>query len=282
MRSSLQPERPAHENFDISYLVRTAWEMKEFHWHDAFEIFLALTDGVDCFVENRVYKVRRGDLFVFNPMVLHRTVLPEGLTYERYVISFGAEYIDEFSETCGALLKPFNPEIFISPVHLSESELAELVGLIKKSEASFCSDHPFHDIRKRLTLIEILLFIHSSFACAAPPVSADSDPNYKKIKPVIDYINSRLSDRLSLDTLSSKFFLCKSYLGKLFKKYTGFTVYEYIIYQRIAKARILLRKGVSVTRVCEETGFNSYPHFIRTFTKHVRVSPKQYAKGHFK
>ena len=47
--------------------------------------------------------------------------------------------------------------------------------------------------------------------------------------------------------------------------------------RRIRIAQELLRNNSSVSDVCEKVGFNNYSHFIRTFTREVGVSPKQYS-----
>jgi len=105
-----------------------------------------------------------------------------------------------------------------------------------------------------------------------------ADRDYKRIKPVIQYIHGNLESNLSLDELAGIFYLSKYHLGYLFKKATGFTINEYIISRRISKARELLKNNLPVSQVCEMVGFRNLSHFIRTFKKMVGMSPKKYAK----
>ena len=40
---------------------------------------------------------------------------------------------------------------------------------------------------------------------------------------------------------------------------------------------LLMKEDNSVSKVCEQVGFGSYSHFIRTFSKRVGTSPGQYS-----
>ena len=62
-----------------------------------------------------------------------------------------------------------------------------------------------------------------------------------------------------------------------FRRVTGQTTAQYILSVRIAAACAFLIRGMSVTEVCEKTGFENWSNFSRTFRHHVGMSPKQYA-----
>jgi YesN/AraC family two-component response regulator len=98
-----------------------------------------------------------------------------------------------------------------------------------------------------------------------------------KVEDVLNYVNCNLSEDLSLDHLTSKFYMSKTYLNNMIKAHTGYTINQYIIKIRVETAKKLLRKGIPVCQIYEKIGFNNYSHFIRTFTKIVGISPKQYA-----
>ena len=64
----------------------------------------------------------------------------------------------------------------------------------------------------------------------------------------------------------------------MIKHATGISTKEYILKKRISLAMDLLINDMSVTEVSNRCGFNSYAHFIRTFTKIVGISPYKYGK----
>jgi AraC-like DNA-binding protein len=98
----------------------------------------------------------------------------------------------------------------------------------------------------------------------------------EKLIPILDYINENLEGDLSLEFLEKRFYINGSYLSRLFKKSTGSTIHEYIIYKRISKAKKLLAEGSSATEAAFMCGFNDFSNFSRLFKRTVGVSLRQY------
>lgn len=268
------------QNLYISHSINDNWEMVNYHFHNNFEILLSLNDKAKIFIDNNVYEMHRGDLFLINNMELHRTVASKNKAYERYVIMFSPEYIQPFCTDKTNLLHFFTHRKagFSNKLNLSESKLTLLISLLEKIKHYESSNTYGSDIYIQLTFIEVLLFINTAFTNIGEDPNKSSSKDFEKINPILEYINKNLSEDLSLELLSKKFFLSKYHLCRSFKSSTGFTLNEYIINKRILKARELLKQGINVMEVCEEVGFNNYCHFIRTFKKLVGVSPKKYSK----
>lgn len=270
-----------NKDFETWHRVDTTWVMKDFHFHDAFEIYFAMSDGVQYFIEDSVYTTCRGDLFVFSNMDLHKTVVPAGSVYERYITTFMPGYIEAMSSERTDLLECFldRPANFSYQLHLTDEQQMELTALFEKAILySRESDTYGSDIYKKLVLTQMLLLVNTFYRNAGIQDIIKPDREYKRIKQVIQYVHQNLSSDLSLDTLAGKFYISKYHLGYVFKKVTGFTVNEYIISRRIMKARELLKRNLPVSQVGEMVGYNNDSHFIRTFKKMVGITPKQYAK----
>jgi AraC family transcriptional regulator len=57
----------------------------------------------------------------------------------------------------------------------------------------------------------------------------------------------------------------------------GMTPHQYVIQQRIERARILLRDpSLSISEISLACGFTNQSHFTRLFRKHTGVTPKTY------
>ena len=91
---------------------------------------------------------------------------------------------------------------------------------------------------------------------------------------VIMYINEHLSETITLDFLSEKFFINKYHLCKLFKKNTGYTLSQYINHKRILLVRELHTQGQSLLEASTNAGFNNYSHFYRQYVKKTGMTPK--------
>lgn len=95
---------------------------------------------------------------------------------------------------------------------------------------------------------------------------------------ILSYINTHIREDLTLESLSSHFFLSQSYICRIFKADTGTTINKYITAKRITLSKSLLSQGYSVNEVCEACGFNDYTNYLKAFTKAVGISPKKYAR----
>lgn len=99
----------------------------------------------------------------------------------------------------------------------------------------------------------------------------------ERIHKVYDYISLHFTEKLTLDTLSSLFFMNKFYLQKQFQHYIGKSPCEYQNELRIDSAKELLRMTrLSVNDISVRLGFESTSYFIHLFKKREGVTPLQY------
>lgn len=110
-------------------------------------------------------------------------------------------------------------------------------------------------------------------------LSSGKDVCDNVIEDVIQYIDGHLSENLSLESLSKKFYISKYYLAHLFKHETGLSVLQFCVERRILRACRLLRTDLTMAQICEECGFSSQNYFAAVFKKQTGKTPRQYRKG---
>ena len=104
-------------------------------------------------------------------------------------------------------------------------------------------------------------------------------PIPKEFHTLISYIHTHYQEKIQLDTLSDISFYSKTYIMKLFKKYTYLTPMEYIIEYRLEIAKEMLKNSdASNLNIAISCGFNSETYFIRAFKKRYGVTPSAYRK----
>ena len=102
---------------------------------------------------------------------------------------------------------------------------------------------------------------------------------HKKIHEIAEYINDHYQEKISLTQISEVFYISKSYLSRIFKEVTGFTVHEYINIVRIKNAQHLLENSdITITSVAEKVGYDSITYFEKVFKKYFEISPLRYRK----
>ncbi|MFI3250179.1 MAG: AraC family transcriptional regulator [Eubacteriales bacterium] len=249
------------------------WEMSRFHFHDYFELFLPLTSTGSIFVNDRAFPLQQDHLYLIGKNTLHRTT--SSGHHARYILHMSEQSLVHFS-TRQTDFKRLAMQPFLQ-AKMSEEQVEEILQLFER--LLLCeNDGTFgQDIAQTMALLEILIFVTPIFNQStedSPVLSKD----FLRISPMLDYIQENLSEQLNLDQMASAFFISKSYLCRIFKSATGFTVMEYTIHNRILKARQLLQEGHSVQRAGELSGFSDNSHFIRTFGNLTGMSPGRYSK----
>jgi AraC family transcriptional regulator len=101
------------------------------------------------------------------------------------------------------------------------------------------------------------------------------------LRKVMDYVESNLGERLSLDNLARQVHLSTHHFGKLFKASTGASPMQYVLRQRVQRALELLRTGnFRVAEVAIEVGFFDQSHLDRHCRKFFGAPPKVLLKRH--
>ena len=101
--------------------------------------------------------------------------------------------------------------------------------------------------------------------------------SYQQLKTVTDYIKAYLRTDISLEDLSALLELSTHYFCHLFKQSTGISPYQYVIQQRVVKAKQLLKqKNLSLADIALECGFANQSTLTRTFKKCIGTTPGKY------
>lgn len=96
----------------------------------------------------------------------------------------------------------------------------------------------------------------------------------KLVNQSIDYIMQHLDEDLSLDTVSSHFYVSKYYFSRIFKEETGETLYSFIKRCKVDQSAIVMRLNQEkmITDIGLEYGYSS-SNYSSLFKKHHNTSP---------
>jgi AraC-like DNA-binding protein len=95
-----------------------------------------------------------------------------------------------------------------------------------------------------------------------------------RLRRVLDYLDSRLPDRVELGDLAELAGLSSSHFSRAFKASTGMAPYQWQLHARIRQAQAqLLDTDASLDEIAEATGFADAVHFGRTFRKLIGAAP---------
>ena len=259
--------------FHLQLNHNETWNMSRLHFHDHYELLLPLTSPGNIFVNDQVYPLQRGTLYLIGENTLHRT-MATGF-HARYVLHISRKTLSQLSTPQTDLTRLCQDSF--RRAYLNGEEMTEVIELFQalernKNDGSFGSD-----VRQTVALLNLLIRL-APILNAATAGEAIRNKDFLRVSPILDYIRDKLSEPLSLDQIASHFYISKHYLCRIFKSATGFSVMEYIIYSRVLRARQLLQEGYSVQEAGEMSGFSDNSHFIRTFGHLTGLTPGKYAK----
>ena len=101
-------------------------------------------------------------------------------------------------------------------------------------------------------------------------------PGYR-LRRVLDYIGDNLADDLTLSELAAVAGMSPHYFADLFRRSTGYAPHQYVLLQRIERAKQALSDTrCSVLEVGLDAGFQNSSHFARVFRRFVGTSPSQF------
>lgn len=263
------------QTFSVARLYKEKKTMN-MHIHDCYEIYYSISGSRQFLIDNRLYSVAPGDIFIINQFESHMLISAESDAHERIVLNLHPNYVKKLSSRTTDLDRCFSnhPVGFRHKISLSKEQQGRVlfhIDKISSAEGYGC------DIIQRASVLELLVFINWLSSCNSAENSAPNyNPNHQ-VDDILAYINQNLSEAISTQTIAERFNMSSSYLCRCFKKATGTTVGKYITARRITIARSLLSEGCSVTEAYERSGFTDYSTFFKTFTRIVGISPKKYA-----
>lgn len=128
----------------------------------------------------------------------------------------------------------------------------------------------------RMESLGSVLVLFSRFMAKAQAVDLIRD---ERINRSLDYIHSHLTEKISIDQLSTGACLSVNHFIRLFRTQLGCTPLQYIHMKRIEMAQtLLLSEKLSTKALSWRVGFDDPAYFIRVFRKLTGKSPMKYLR----
>ena len=234
------------------------------HIHNSYELIYFCDGNATHVIEDRKYKLRKGDLILVRPLQYHFIQIDATSRYERYDILFDAtqHHIDVLE------FFPDGAEV----INIKENEFAQ--EILRKCDFyhQICDNESFFKILPHLLselFFNIHLFPHS--------FSGKTEAFSPLISAGLQYINERLCQIDDISEITSHLYISDSYFFRLFKKELHCTPKRYICEKRLLLAHQMLSSGEKPADIFEKCGFKDYSTFYRNYTAFFGHTPKSTA-----
>ena len=97
-----------------------------------------------------------------------------------------------------------------------------------------------------------------------------------QLQQAIDYIHTHLDRDLSLIEIADVIHISPTYFARLFKQAIGTSPHQYVIQQRVERAKEMLSKtDWAIADIASQVGFSSQSHLTQQFKRLTGMTPKQ-------
>jgi AraC-like DNA-binding protein len=260
---------------DIVYMESLSGLEMETHFHNSYEIIYVLEGTAQFRIDNKAYSIMPGSIIFINNLENHYLKV-KSYPYRRYFILIDPLWFQTV----------INDPILLSLFKNRPSHFKHTMSLNKRMRDLFTEQFGviltevknkeiYWELAVESRLKRLLVLLYRNYRDAFPLISYTKP--METVFQVQKYIEENCTGEISLEKVSKLFYIDKYYLSRLFKETTGFTFKEYLILQRISKAKErLFYTNDTVTKVGSDSGFNNVNHFIRIFKKYTGITPLQY------
>jgi len=263
------------ENFQYSHVISYGSQEDEFvmHNHAMYEIIYSISGNVSYVVEGEWYPLEDNSLLVISPTVPHKLVIGSDLPFERHIL-----YINHTGNN--SIMNRMLSQCFgkagrnrIGSVFFSADRTASIKSYFDSMSLSSIQC-------ERDTVLLTPMFAQALIAGIVLSLKTSNPEKYsvgisKTVDKLLLYLNKNYTEKLSLTEIAERFHVSQDYCNRIFRKATGMTVMQYIIYCRVISARNLLNLGASAAEAGQQVGFADYSSFFRAYKKVTGRSPKE-------
>ncbi|MCR5654439.1 MAG: AraC family transcriptional regulator [Lachnospiraceae bacterium] len=248
------------------------------HWHNALEFTLALKDDCSYRVNDKLYKLAKGDVLLVWPQQIHEIVSApyDAMIFTQFSASILEHHLDLLAISS-----------FLYDCHHIEAkktpELAKLIcDRLFEIKKIHTSPDPLAETRCKLCIYDILLHIGTYVLEEhKDDLHADktSEPGYHYVHAACSFINDNAADNISQVDAANYVGLSSFYFSKLFKQYMNMSFPAYLSGIRVKNAvTLLLDEDLSITDCAFRSGFQSTTAFNKAFHETTGYSPREFRK----
>ncbi len=247
------------------------------HRHTECELALFLRGSGLYTLPDRVYQFAPGDVFLFAGSELHCiTEIREDM--EILNIHFEPRLLWERPESAELLaLFHARSDGFTHKIPASDPIPGRLM---RELEAELAGQAPGAAIMARYQLFSALVHLIRNYDFTDSASNKHTPAALlQSMERAMAYINSHITEPLTLKSIAREAMLSPAYFSSLFGKYNGIALWDYITIKRIEAAIVLLRTtNLTKLEIAGRCGFSSSSNFYKAFAAVTGRKPGDYSQ----
>ena len=241
------------------------------HFHNEYEFYYLLEGTGLFFIKDRGYPIVSGCLALIDGEEMHRVYSKSNKNYKRFILFVKKTYlVKNFPELAQNLDKSSCISLTTKQQVQTEEQIERI---LYECNNPALMQHELIELLTEQFLINMYRLVNSPL----------QKVNYGggDILKILQYIDEHYTEKITLNDICKHLNISVSYLTRLFKSSTGYTLVEYINNLRIREAaKLLLTTKLPISQIALEVGFESFSYFGKLFVKYYNMSPLKYRKQH--
>lgn len=260
------------EDFRLFHLRDAQGTKVDYHYHEFCKLLLLVSGTGGYAVEGQRYLLKPGDMVLIGSHCVHRPEFEPGNPYERIIIYISPEFLRRQSTPDCDLEECFSGAGG-HVLRLEEHDRTRLMSQAAALERELSGNGYGRVILSQGLLLRLLVEIGRVLRKGDGHQPAPVLPKDSRMLELLRYLDTHLTEDLSIDHLAEQFYLSKYHMMRQFRKETGTSIHAYLSERRLLLARDLIAKGMAATDACFHSGFRSYSSFSRAYGKLFGTTP---------
>jgi AraC-like DNA-binding protein len=240
------------------------------HWHEEYNLCLLEAGAGELHYRGAGHVTPPASLYIVHPGEVHSNHAYCGQPCSFRNLYAEAEVVRAVASELAGIDRPLP---FFRPTVIFDKEIISLyLGLYAALEKSAST------LERQSRLMEFFACLINRYSENRPQIMA-----YRRerltISRVREYLAENYSENVSMEYLSQIAGLSPFHLSRVFSEEVGMPPHAFQTQVRIARAKSLLSRGWTISRVAAETGFADQSHLTRHFKRLVLITPGQYLQG---
>lgn len=242
-----------------------------FHWHEKVEICQPINKPSRFLVDGKMVEAGPGDIVVIKEQAVHVFLVDHDDTDIR-ILQFPFKILMHLDMP----IKPLKPHITVAEMekipglNKAVNNLLELITEERRAEKA--SENPY----MQFLMVTLYMLLMRHFAVEDDFGTSKKDR--KDFYRITEYVNENFKSSINIKTIAGELFIPKIRVAKIFEKYSGTGLNEYINILRIKNANQLMVTGHSITEAALDSGFQSVRTFNNSYKEYMGMTPTEYIK----
>ena len=266
------------ELYSVHYFEYSSNYRFEGESHDFWELVYVDSGTIKVTADDRSYNLSRGQMLFHKPGEFH-TLSANGVVAPNLVV---------ISFSCHSPAMVFFRHRITYAGAIERSLMARIIEESKEAFVTPLNDPSTKELKRRNTslagveqmiqaALEELLIRLIRKGDSLPFGSISSKNEHAIPNELIQYLEQRIDQPLSVEQICRDNMIGRSQLQKMFHQHTGCGVMDYFNRLKIKTARHMIREGhLNFTQIAENLGFQSVHYFSRRFKELTGMSPSDY------